>query len=56
MGYKVRIKSGKRVREYGTGEFGKGKAYKTRKGAEKRAERLSFLFPKHPNKIIHTNS
>jgi len=51
MGYKVRIKSEKRIRDYGTGEFGKGKPYKTRRNAEKRAEFLSKVLHKK-TKII----
>ena len=43
MGYKVKVKFGKRTRLYGQGLFGKGKAYKTRRGAEKRAKELSEL-------------
>ena len=46
MGYKVRIKFGKRIRDYGTGEFGKGEPYKTRRNAEKRAEFLSKEYKK----------
>ena len=51
MGYKVRIKFGKRIRDYGTGEFGKGEPYKTRRNAEKRAEFLSKVLHKK-TKII----
>ncbi|MFC2032122.1 hypothetical protein ACFLUS_01940 [Chloroflexota bacterium] len=46
MGYKVRIKFGERIRDYGTGEFGKGKPYKTRRNAEMRAEFLSKVLHK----------
>jgi len=43
MGYKIRMKFGDRVRLYGQGWNGKGKAYKTKEGAEKRAKELSKL-------------
>ena len=46
MGYKIRMKFGNRIRDYGTGEFGKGKPYKTLKNAEKRAEFLSKVLHK----------
>ena len=46
MGYKIRFRFGKRIRDYGTGDYGKGKSYKTRWGAERRAEFLSKVFHK----------
>jgi len=52
MGFKVRIKFGKRIHDYGTGVFGKGKPYKTRRGAEKRAEFLSKVLHKKTKVIV----
>ena len=46
MGYIIRMKFGKRIRSYGTGELGKGKPYKTYRNAKKRAEFLSQVLHK----------
>jgi len=54
MGYKIRIDFGKAKRKkqksgiwyYGTGQFGKGRPYKTRRNAEKEAEFLSKVLHK----------
>lgn len=43
MGYKVRVAFGYRVFDHGQGLFGKGKPYKTVRGAEKRAKELRTL-------------
>ncbi len=57
MGYKVKVMSrtGDKVRYYGTGLFGKGKAYKTKQGAEKRAKELARLF-KRPTEVVRSNN
>ena len=55
MGYKIKIDFGYRVAYYGTGLFGKGKAYKTKKGAEKRAAELAKMH-KRPTEIVRSNS
>jgi len=55
MGYKVRINFGYRIKDYGTGELGKGKAYKTKKGAEKRAAELAKIH-RRPTKVIRSNN
>ena len=41
MGYKVRTKYKNRIHDWGTGQLGKGKPFKTRRNAEKLAEFLS---------------
>lgn len=52
MLYRIRIKFPNRTKDYGTGDFGKGKPYKTRKGAEKKARWLSKVHDRKTKIII----
>ncbi len=65
MGYKVKVQEPKPVlkrgqkrrglrlsRTYGTGKEGKGEAYVTKLGAEKRAKELRRIFPTKSTEIL----